>query len=85
MLIGLNDKEENILKEDPSFLKTGFYLGNRLCGITGEMEKLKEDFLLIFGFSLHEINNENNNIKEWGLINIRNNKDKESQFKIWLS
>ena len=84
-LIGLIEKEENILKEDPTFLATGFYLGNKVCGISGEIEKLKEEYLLIFGFSLHEINNQINNIKEWTLINIRNNKDKESQFKIWLS
>ena len=85
LLIGLIEKEESILKEDPNFLKTGFYLGNKICGISGQIEKLKDDFLLIFGFSLHEINNKINNIKEWTLINIRNNKDKESQFKIWLS
>ena len=86
LLNGLIDKEEKILKEDPTLLKSGFYLGNKICGITSELDNLGDDFLLIFGFSLHEINNEINKIKEWTIINIRNKeKDKDSQIKIWLS
>ena len=87
LLNGLIDKEVNIKKEDPTFLKSGFYLGNKICGLSSEIDNLGEDFLIIFGFSLHEINIQKNNIKEWTLINIRNNKekDKESQIKIWLS
>ena len=86
LLNGLIEKEAKILKEDPTFLKSGFYLGNKICGISSEIDSLGDDFLLIFGFSLHEINNEINKIKEWTLINIRNKeKDKDSQIKIWLS
>ena len=91
LLKELIEKEEKIIKENPTFLRSGFYLGNKICGISGEINSsVGEDFLLIFGFSLHEINKEINNIKEWTLINIRNNdinkeKSKESQIKIWLS
>ena len=87
LLNGLIDKEAKIKKEDATFLKSGFYLGNKICGLSSEIDYLGDDFLIIFGFSLHEINIHKNNIKEWTLINIRNNKDKdkESQIKIWLS
>jgi len=83
LLNKLNEKEEMILKEDPTFLKKGFYLGNKVCGICGEIDDLKDDFMLIFGFSLQEINNQMHNIKEWTLINIRNDKN-ESKLKISL-
>ena len=83
LLNKLDEKEEMILKEDPTFLKKGFYLGNKVCGICGEIDDLKEDFMLIFGFSLQEINNQIHNIKEWTLINIRNDKN-ESKLKISL-
>ena len=83
LLNKMNEKEEMILKEDPTFLKKGFYLGNKVCGICGEIDDLKEDFMLIFGFSLQEINNQIHNIKEWTLINIRNDKN-ESKLKISL-
>lgn len=83
LLNKMNEKEEMILKEDPTFLKKGFYLGNKVCGICGEIGDLKEDFMLIFGFALQEINKQKNNIKEWTLINIRNDKN-ESKLKISL-
>ena len=87
LLNGLIEKEEKILTEDPIFLKNGFYLGNKLCGLSSEIDNLESDCLLIFGFSLHEINKQVNDIKEWTIINIRNNnnKDNESQMKISLS
>ena len=89
LLNGLIEKEATILKEDPTLLKSGFYLGNKISGISSELDSLGDDFLLIFGFSLHEINNDLNKInkrKEWTLVNIRNKeKDKASQIKIWLS
>ena len=50
LLNKMNEKEEMILKEDATFLKKGFYLGNKVCGICGEIDDLKEDFMLIFGF-----------------------------------
>ena len=84
LLNKMNEKEEMILKEDATFLKKGFYLGNKVCGICGEIDDLKEDFMLIFGFSLQEINNQIHNIKEWTLINIRNDKN-DSKLKISLS
>ena len=80
---------ENQIWKDEIILKEGFYLGNKVCGISSEIDALEDDFLLIFGFCLYENNNTTNNINEWTLINIRSkeNKDKEkvSQIKIWLS
>ena len=89
LLNGLIQKENIILKNDPTLLKNGFYLGNKVCGLSSEINNIGDDFLLIFGFSLHEINNEINNIKQWTLIHFRNKKEKdkenESQLKLWLS
>ena len=80
---------ENQIWKDEIILKEGFYLGNKVCGISSEIDMLEDDFILIFGFCLYENNNTTNNINEWTLINIRSkeNKDKEkvSQIKIWLS
>ena len=88
LLNALIKKEEDIINEDPNFLRTGFYLGNKICGISSELDNLEDDFAIIFGFSLHEINIHKNNIKEWTLINIKNienEKEKDHQIKIWLS
>ena len=83
----LINREHQIWK-DEIILKEGFYLGNKVCGISSEIDSLDDDFILIFGFCLYE-NINTINIKEWTLINIRSkeNKDKEkiSQIKIWLS
>ena len=81
-------KENQILEKEP-LLKDGFFLGNKICGITSEIDVLEDDFSLIFGFCLSEKYNPNNEIKEWTLISIKNkeNKDKVKlpQIKIWLS
>ena len=84
----LNKREEKLLKEEP-ILREGFFMGNKHCGISSEIDSLEDDFSLMFGFCLCERKNINNNIKEWSLINIRNkenkDKDKVCQIRIWLS
>ena len=86
LIKGLNDKEEKTLKEDPIFLRSGLLLGDEKCCLSGELGDLKSNFALIFGFCLYENCNQNYEIKEWTLINIRDKKTEkeESQIKIWL-
>ena len=84
----LSEREEKILKEE-ALLKNGFFLGNKVCGISSEIDVLEDDFALIFGFCLYERDNKFKSIKEWTIINIRSkenkNKEKISQIKIWLT
>ena len=82
-------KEKQILSREP-LLKEGFFLGNKVCGISSEIDTLEDEFSLIFGFCLSEKYNPDKEIKEWTLINIKskvNNKEKVKipQIKIWLS
>ena len=82
-------KREDILFKEEPLLREGFFLGNKICGISSELDNIEDDFVLIIGFCLYEKYNKANDIKEWTLINIRtkDNKDKDrtSQIKIWLS
>ena len=85
---GLIQREEQILNLEP-ILREGFFLGNKFCGVTSEIDSLEDEFSLIFGFCLFEKSNKMNSKNEWTLINIRSkenkNKEKMSQIKIWLS
>ena len=80
-------REDKTLQSEP-LLREGFFLGNKVCGITSDIDVLEDEFSLIFGFCLYETNS-SKAIKEWTLINIRSkenkNKEKISQIKIWLS
>ena len=86
-------EESNVFSKDFCLLKSGFYLGNKLCGITSDKIYLNEDYIiLVFGFCLDEINKDTNKINEWILIqftNTKNNNSKAPQkqlplLKIWL-
>ena len=83
----LIEREKDILQNEP-LLREGFFFGNKVCGISSEIDTLEDEFSLIFGFCLYE-NKISNTKKEWTMINIRSkeNKDKEKvfQLKIWLS
>ena len=80
----LSKKEIQIFDKEP-LLKEGFFLGNKICGISSEIDVLEDEFSLIFGFCLSEKYNPNNVIKEWSLINIKSKKNNKDKIKIWLS
>jgi len=84
----LIQREEQMLNSEP-ILREGFFLGNKFCGVTSEIDSLEDEFSLIFGFCLFEKSNKMNSKNEWTLINIRSkenkNKEKMSQIKIGLS
>ena len=54
----LNKREEKLLKEEP-ILREGFFMGNKHCGISSEIDSLEDDFSLMFGFCLCERKNIN--------------------------
>ena len=77
-------KEEDILKKE-ILLKEGFFMGDKYCGISSEIDFLEDEFSLMFGFNLYDNKiSFNNDKKELSLINIKS-KDNISQIKIWLS
>ena len=52
-LNALNNKEKTTLRENPCMIKQGFYLGNKLSGIYGDIyNNFENDFVIFFGFRL---------------------------------
>ena len=84
-LNALNNKEKTTLRENPCMIKQGFYLGNKLSGIYGDIyNNFENDFVIFFGFRLESdllndilifqlYNEEKNQIKIFLRKNLQNN------------
>ena len=88
----LINKEKQIIEKDNCTLKQGFYIGNTINSLYGDISNLEGDFVLIFGFriesnrlydlSLFELYHEDKTQLKFYLNKNRNNSDNYYDFEI---
>ena len=77
-LNALNNKEKQILQNEPCMIKQGFYLGNQIGGIHGDINNLENEFLLLFSFKI-----ESSELNDVSIFEIYH--EKGTQLKIHLT
>ena len=73
----LNNKEKKLLERNPCIIKQGFYFGNQISGIYGDINNLDNDFVIIFSLRI-----ESDELKDISIFDIYC--ENRSQIKLYL-